>query len=178
MGFFDFLHKEDRPMLDIFQKNMTIVQVKVLLPAFARDLMRAVNRFAIQFYRNIHSHHSEGFVIVREEVSFLLYFATAQRLRTLYPAHDADALMTELQIHMNKVMSTADDYFSPSLFWQSYDQRITAYAAAAGSKTSRSNMIVVFSASLCMRLQDWGKLVAFHSQEIAAEALITLDGKA
>jgi hypothetical protein len=177
VGFFDFLHKTDKPMLDIFQESMTIAQVKALLPAFAMDLMRAVNRFSIQFYRNIHSHHSDGFVIVREEVSFLLYFATAQRLRKLYAAPDADALMTELQIHMNNVMSTADDNFSSSLFGQYYEQRIAEYAVAAGSTAPRSNMIAVFSASLCMRLQDWGKLVAFHSQEIAAEALITLEGE-
>lgn len=177
MGFFDFLTKKQEPLLAAFGPALTPDEVHAVLPGFAKDLMNAVHRFAVQFYRDIHSHDSDGFPAVREEICYLFFFSACKRIRELYGADLAAEAINVLQSQLTRELSGADRSFSAPMFWQVYADRIGAYSAGDGMPLPRGAMVVAFNANLLARLHDWGKLVAFHGAAIAVESLTFLEGE-
>jgi len=177
MGFFDFFNRKQKSLLAVFEPAMNSDEVRAAVPGFAKSVMHAVHRFAVQFYRDIHSHHSDGFPAVKEEICCLLFFSTCQRLRELYTSDRADETINELRLHLSRELSDADRGFSAPAFWQVYTDRIAAYSDGDGMSLPREKMVVAFNANLLARLHDWGKLVAFHGAAIAVEALTFLEGE-
>lgn len=177
MGIFDLFRRKQQPLLDVFQPSLNPGEVRAAVPGFAKNVMHAVHRFAVQFYRDIHSHDSDGFPAVREELCYLLFFSTDRRIRELYGPDLAEEAINAVRADLTRELSAADSGFSATAFWQVYTERVAAYSAGDGMPLPREKMVVAFNANLLARLHDWGKLVAFHGAAIAAEALTFLEGE-
>jgi len=177
MGLFDFFSKKQKPLLAVFEPAMSPDEVRAAVPGLAKNVMHAVHRFAVQFYRDIHSHHSDGFPAVKEEICCLLFFSACQRLREVYAPDRAEEAINELQLHLSRELCEADRSFSAPLFWQVYAERAAAYSTGDCTSLPRERMALAFNANLLARLHDWGKLVAFHGTAIAAESLTFLEGE-
>lgn len=177
MGFFDFLSRKPEPLLAVFGPAMSADEALAVVPEFTKSLMHAVHRFAVQFYRDIHSHHSDGFPAVKEEIFFLLFSATERHIRSSRSQDQAERILGELKSRASGALLESDRSISPERFWAVYEERIVAYSAQQGSTPARGAMVAVFNAQLIARLHDWVKLVSFHGAALGAEALEFLEGE-
>jgi hypothetical protein len=176
MGFFDFLKKKQEPLLAVFDPAMTPDDALAAVPGFTKSLMNAVHRFAVQFYRDIHSHDTTGFPAVKEEIFYLLFFATHHALASRYAPDVAGGIDVEMRPLVSRTFADADRDFSAEQFWSAYAERIPVYSTLHASPLVREKLLAAFNAQLLARLANWHRLVTHHSAGIALEALACLEG--
>lgn len=177
MGFFDFLNKKQEPLLAVFTPEMTPDQAFAAVPDFSKRLMHAVHRFAVQFYRDIHSHDTTGFPAVKEEIFYLLYFVTHHELAARYSADVAGRIDAAMKPLVSRAFAETDRDFAGAVFWSVYADRVAVYSPRHAAPLARGRMLAAFNAQLLARLDNWHRLVTHHSAEIAHEALAFLEGE-
>ncbi|HMK44387.1 MAG TPA: hypothetical protein VK445_09640 [Dissulfurispiraceae bacterium] len=157
-----------------FYEGMSDDEAVVSLKDFAPRFLGFVQRFSIQFYRDIHSHDAEGFPAVREEYFFLLSFFVQKHISCYFAGRWHGHLDCVFHDSLAAAFVKGAKPFDRDAFDALWASRFAGYA----SQKEPAMVLAMFNAHLQARLFNWHKLVTHHSGQIAMEALAELMGEA
>jgi hypothetical protein len=181
MGLFDFFGKKRRRILSEITSDISDDDLRSRLPFLTSHFLTIVQDASIQFYRDIHSHDSGGFNTARDEICFLLYFVTDNRIRSALPDSSADLICNEFRNSLSARIFDQYNSRNSSDFWELYSERKKVYAAhnicfrSADTAGVASRLKNDFAAHMEQQLYDWGALVVHHASEMAIKAICMLE---